>query len=103
MDIKYNKDEIWEIIGYVKVSPNRYKIIKALNTNFMMPSEIARKTDLTPSQVTSVLYNLKKAGLVECMNEKSKKGRIYQNTELGLKILNILEENRKSENGQFSQ
>ena len=88
-----NNDELWEKIGFVKVSENRYMILKTLDTHFLMPSEIAKKTGLTPSQVSTLLHDLKKENLVQCKNEKFKKGRLYLNTKLGLEILKILDEN----------
>ena len=54
---KITDEEMWEIIGYIKVSAIRMKILKSLKDSFLMPSE----------------------------------GRIYQNTELGLMILKVLD------------
>ena len=38
---KLNEDEMWAIIGFIKVSQTRYATLKALEDDFLMPSEIA--------------------------------------------------------------
>ncbi|WP_407424526.1 MarR family transcriptional regulator [Methanobrevibacter sp.] len=91
MPQKVNEEEIWELIGFIKVSPTRYKTLKTLRTDFLMPSEIAKTTGLRTTQVSNALADLKEKDLVICMNESARKGRLYQNTELGLEILQRLE------------
>lgn len=91
MPQKVNEEEIWELIGFIKVSPTRYKTLKTLRTDFLMPSEIAKTTGLRTTQVSNALADLKEKDLVICMNESARKGRLYQNTELGLEILERLE------------
>ena len=88
---KITDEEMWEIIGYIKVSAIRMKILKSLKDSFMMPSEIARMTGYRTTQVSNSLRDLKERKLVQCLNEDAKKGRIYQNTELGLMILKVLD------------
>ena len=90
-----NDEELWRIIGFLKVSTSRLKTLNALKNNFLMPSEISRKTDLSQSQVSTSLHDLKKNNLVMCMNEKTRKGRIYHATDLGLELLEIINENEK--------
>lgn len=85
-------DEIWQLIGYIKISSIRLKTLRSLESRFMMPSEIARLTGYRTTQISNALHDLKEKNLVECMNEDARKGRIYQNTELGLLILKILDE-----------
>ncbi|WP_298502683.1 MarR family transcriptional regulator [uncultured Methanobrevibacter sp.] len=88
---KLTQEELWEMIGFIKISPARYKTIKTLEGEYLMPSEIARKTGMQTTQVSNALYDLKRKKLVVCLNEKSHKGRIYQNTPLAIEILNMLE------------
>ena len=84
--------QIWELIGYIKVSSIRFETLRSLKDSFMMPSEIARITGYRTTQVSNALRDLKEKELVRCMNEDARKGRIYQNTELGLLILEMLDE-----------
>lgn len=95
MSKELSESEIWEIIGFIKISPTRYQILKTIEDDFMMPSEIARYTGLRITQVSNALHDLKKRELVYCLNEHVSKGRLYQNTELGLEILGMIEKNRK--------
>ena len=44
MNKKESEENIWEIIGFIKVSSSRYKTIKSLSGNdYKMPSEIAKE------------------------------------------------------------
>ena len=89
---KFNEDEIWEIIGYIKISQTRYITLKTLNTHYLMPSEIAKSTGLKTTQISQALSQLKKKDLVKCVNESAYKGRIYQSTDLGLEVLDKINE-----------
>ena len=84
------ESRIFEILGYVKVSSNRTKTLKNLGTTIKMPSEIAREIDTSTSQVSAALADLKGQGLVVCLNEEVRKGRLYKSTELGLEIIKLL-------------
>ena len=56
---KITDEEMWEIIGYIKVSAIRLKILKSLKDSFMMPSEIARMTGYSTTQISNSLRDLK--------------------------------------------
>lgn len=88
---KLSEDEIWELVGFIKVSQTRYITLKTLTTDFLMPSEIAKQTGLRTTQISNALRDLKERDLVVCLNETARKGRIYQNTPLGLEILKRIE------------
>lgn len=81
----------WNLIGFIKVSPVRYAVLKALEGKFLMPIEISKQTGFTPSQVSNALHGLKENELVICQNEEIRKGRIYQNTSLGSELLQIID------------
>lgn len=93
MKSNFDENEIWELIGYIKISQSRYKTLKSLEKEFLMPSEITQKTNLRDYQISTALHDLKDNKLVICRNEKAKKGRIYQITDLGTMILEIIENN----------
>lgn len=92
MSEELSEKELWEIIGFIKISPIRYKTLATLSTGFLMPSEIARSTGMRTTQVSNALNAMKKKNLVVCKNEDAYKGRIYQNTELGLEVLRLIEQ-----------
>ena len=94
MSDKIREKEIWEMIGYVKISPTRYQTLKTIKSDFLMPSEIAKSTGFRITQVSNALHDLKEKNLVYCLNEEATKGRLYKNTDLGLEILEIIENNR---------
>lgn len=91
MSNQISDKELWDLIGFIKISPTRYKTLKILESEFLMPSEIVRKTGLRSTQVSNALHDLKAKNLVMCLNEHARKGRIYKNTQLGLKVLEIIE------------
>ncbi|WP_296881496.1 MarR family transcriptional regulator [uncultured Methanobrevibacter sp.] len=88
-----NEKEIWSMIGFVKVSPTRYKTLKALEKEFLIPTEIAQNSGLRITQVSNALHDLKEKNLVFCENEEAKRGRIYKNTEMGMKVLQKIDDN----------
>ena len=90
MEEKLNQDEIWDLIGFIKASQTRYNTLKALETDFLMPTEISQHTGIRTSQVSGALQEMKKRNLVECKNEQLRKGRIYQITDKGRELLEIL-------------
>ena len=86
----YN-EKLMEIVGFVKVSPYRTKTLKFIGEGLKMPSEVAKHLDIRTSHASNVLSSLKKQGLVICINEKLKKGRLYQNTDLAKEVLKYLD------------
>lgn len=93
MTKELSESDLWNLIGFIKVSPTRYKTLKVLETQFLMPSEISKSTGLRTTQVSNALHELKEKKLVRCLNEDASKGRIYQSTPLGIEILNIIDKN----------
>lgn len=83
--------ELFKILGYVKISPYRTNTLKSIGNDLKMPSEIARDIDVRTSQVSTALSDLKKYGLVVCVNEEVRKGRLYKCTDLGLQIIKRLD------------
>lgn len=85
-----NDEEVLKLVGYVMASEYRIKIIKCLGENIKIPSVIASEIGLRTNHVSNVLKDLKEMNLVICLNEEAKKGRLYKNTETGLKVLKYL-------------
>lgn len=82
--------EMYELLGFVKVSRHRTNTLKSIGTELKIPSQIAKELNVKTSQVSSALMDLKNKNLVICVNEEVRKGRLYKCTPLGLKILKIL-------------
>ncbi len=74
-------------ISLVKSSEYRNKIMRAIGDSIKMPSEIATATSIRLNHVSMFLKGLKENNLVECLNESSKKGRLYRLTRLGKDVI----------------
>ncbi len=85
-----NDDEIFQLVGYIMASEYRTKILKSIGTSIKIPSVIASEVDLRTNHVSNVLKELKEKNLVVCLNENARKGRLYKNTDLGIKILEYI-------------
>ena len=83
--------KLLEILGYVKVSKYRTKTLKFIGNGRKMPSEIAKELGIGTSHASNILRALKKYDLVVCSNPNVRKGRLYENTELGHEILKNLD------------
>ena len=81
-----NKETI-NLLSYVRRSKHREKILLAFDNNVLMPSDISKKTDMRPTHVSRALKDLKGCHLVECLNEKETRGRLFEITDMGNEIL----------------
>ena len=77
-------------ISLLKSSEYRLKIIKAIGKDTITPSEIAEKIGIRLNHVSMFLKELKENNLVKCLNEDTRKGRLYELTELGQNAINKL-------------
>lgn len=85
-----NHENIDEI-GFVKLSEQRKKVVMDISDKLKIPTEISKSTGLSISEVSRSLKMLKDKGIVVCLNEKQKMGRVYSLTEKGLEILKYIE------------
>ena len=85
-----DEDELWNLVGFLRISSTRYKTLEALVTEYLIPSDIVKRTNLKPAQVSLALHDLKEKKLIKCMNEKAKKGRIYHATSLGKESIKMV-------------
>ena len=77
-------------ISLLKSSVYRLKIIKAIGKDTITPSEIAEKIGIRLNHVSMFLKELKENNLVKCLNEDTRKGGLYELTELGQNAINKL-------------
>ena len=77
-------------ISLLKSSEYRLKIIKAIGKDAVTPSEIAEKIGIRLNHVSTFLKELKENNLVKCLNEDTRKGRLYELTELGQNAIDKL-------------
>ncbi len=77
---------------FIKMSKNREKVLKSLKGETLNPTEISEKTGIHRNNVSRTLSQLKEKELVRILNPESKRGRLYELTEDGKKVLDIIEE-----------
>ena len=85
-----NDEKVLNTLGYVMASSYRLSVIKYIGNGVRIPSDIAKKIGVRTNHISNVLADLKKNGLVVCLNENAHKGRLYKNTDLALNILEYL-------------
>jgi len=84
-------DEMLAEISYVKISSYRLRVMKSLEEDVKMPSEIARDAEIRQNHISKVLSELKARDLVECINPEVRKGRLYRHTDKGVDVVKNLE------------
>ena len=80
-------DQLLKEYGYVTASKYRSKVMKSLDGEVKMPSQIAKDTDILQNHMSATLRQLKERHLVECINPEVRKGRLYRLTDKGEKIV----------------
>jgi len=76
----------YHAFGKVKASKHRDSIIRLLYKSPMTPKELANQTGLELSNTSNYLSTLRELGLVRCLNDDLRKGRIYALTEKGKEV-----------------
>ena len=83
-------DEILTEISYVQISTYRTKVMKSLDDEVKIPSQIAKDSDILQNHISAVLKQLKEHELVECINPEVRKGRLYRLTDTGEEVVKKL-------------
>ena len=75
----------WEDVAYVKDSPLSKKILECLEASNrpLTPIEMAKKTNIASSNVSTKLGGLRERKLAVCINPETKKSRFYMITKKG--------------------
>lgn len=79
-------DEMLTEISYVEISSYRKKVMKSLDGEVLIPTQIAKNSEILPNHISKVLAELKAHELVECINPEVRKGRLYRLTSDGEEI-----------------
>ena len=80
-------DEMLTEISYVQISKYREKVMKSLEGEVKIPSQIAKDSDIRVNHISKVLSELKAHELIECINPEVRKGRLYRLTDKGDEIV----------------
>ncbi|AMD16879.1 transcriptional regulator [Methanobrevibacter sp. YE315] len=84
-------DDMLIEISYVNISKYRTKVMKSLDGEVLIPSQIAKNSGIRTNHISKVLGELKEHELVECINPEVRKGRLYRLTEKGDDLVKNLE------------
>ena len=90
-------EDLIKAISLVKSSKHRQKILELINDEVLTPSEISKKSNLRLNHVSMYLNDLKELKIVECLNEDSKKGRLYTASNLGKHVAEMIHNGVKNE------
>ena len=80
-----------KMIKFINRSTYRKRAFKAIGNDVKMPKEIAHDSGILQNHISTVLRQLKDKALVECLNPKIRKGRLYRLTEDGLEYLDKID------------
>ena len=83
-------DEMLKEMSYVEISKYRSKVMKALEDDVKIPSQIAKDSDIRVNHISKVLAELKAHELIECINPEVRKGRLYRHTDKGEQVVKNL-------------
>ena len=83
-------DEMLKEMSYVNISKYRAKVMKSLDGEVLIPTQIARDSGIRTNHISKVLSELKAHELVECINPEVRKGRLYRLTEKGDELVKNL-------------
>ncbi len=83
MELSY---EMLKEVSYIKISTYRIKVMKSLDNDVKIQSKIAKDSDIRQNNISNVLKQLKKHGLVEYANPEAKNGKLYRLTDDGKKM-----------------
>jgi len=79
---------VWDDVSYLLRSPLSKRILECLvKQSPLTPFQISKETDIARSNISTKLGQLKKRGLVECVNPNSRKWRFYKITDKGKNVL----------------
>lgn len=81
------ENNLLKLASWVKISSYRNRIMIALGDKLKTPSVLAKDTGIKINHISKFLTELKQNGLIVCINEDAKRGRLYQMTDLGFKVL----------------
>lgn len=76
-------DEMLTEISYVQISKYRTKVMKSLEDEVKIPTQIAKDSSIRVNHISKVLAELKARELIECINPEARKGRLYRQTDKG--------------------
>ncbi|MFA4824263.1 MAG: winged helix-turn-helix domain-containing protein [Methanoregula sp.] len=81
---------MFDLVSFVGRGKVRKQILKAL-IKPNSPTELAKQLDIDRSTISRVILEFTEKGLVECLTPDERMGRYYRTTDLGKKVVAIIE------------
>ena len=97
MNITNDLTRYAEDLGYLIASSISRKVLYALRMGYETPTSLSKFLKISLSNISTKLGELKKRGLVACINPERRKGRVYVITEKGKFLLDNLPNGYKTE------
>jgi len=86
-----NRDDVnWDTVSYVISSEVRLKVLIHLIRNASTPTNLSEKLSEPMSRISTTLRELMEIGAIESLTPERRKGKIYQATEKGKKIIEVI-------------
>lgn len=77
----------WKTYGFLVGSRYRIRVILSLVSRPQVPSKIAKDVSMNLAHVSRTLNELESHGLVKCLTPSRSKGRLYEVTETGKRMI----------------
>ncbi|MFA4877028.1 MAG: winged helix-turn-helix domain-containing protein [Methanoregula sp.] len=81
---------MYDLVSFVGRGSVRRKVLKAL-IKPNSPTELAKQLDIERSTVSRAILILTEKGLVECLTPDERMGRYYRITDMGRKVMDVIE------------
>ncbi|MFA6333537.1 MAG: hypothetical protein WCX22_11325 [Methanoregula sp.] len=81
---------MFKLVSFVGRGSVRRKVLKAL-IKPNSPTELAKQLDSERSTISRAILELTEKGLVECLTPDERMGRYYRTTEIGKKVVAVIE------------
>lgn len=81
---------MFDLVSFVGRGRTRRLVLKGLTKPYS-PTDLAKHLDLDRSTVSRVMVELAEKGLVECLTPDEHTGRYYRITDIGKKVLAVVE------------
>jgi len=93
--MSYKKMKNYELYSWVLAGTQRVAVIKVMDKP-KIPRDLSKESKISSNDTSRVLRSFVKKGIAVCLNEESKKGRLYQLTKSGKAIREEMTEEEKS-------
>lgn len=77
-------------ISFLLSSDRRYKIICELKNGISTPTMLSKKLNFDKSAISHLLKELQSRKLIDCLNPRERKGKLFEITNYGKRILTVI-------------